>query len=809
MRKKFLLSLLGLSTVGVMSAQVYITEDKFNPNGVTNEGVVVGSFGEDMPFILWDAKNGSGAESMKMIGGQSSGQEGAGGRARFSQDGKFVAAPTWIEGIPVSTNWEKKELPDFAFNYRDIVYMSDMNLLAVGAAEDGKLGVFMKSTNNGKTWVRDHSIVEGNGPVDAPTTGIVSIAPQTWQTVLAGGMDGRLYLSQASGTGWQVVDLHPEGDESVVDTYWAMDFRYGGSWSAPVSQFGVIGMELEDGTGAVWYTEDEGETFHVATGVNGVPSHITHIGETFFMTTFNGLIQKSEDHGMTWTDVFKTTDDAGLYRLKFADDKKGVAVADNVVYITRDGGATWTRKDILPTDPSPWADGAVKWNDAVWHGDTLMVAGNGAMLYTSIDDGETFSKTTVDSDYEGDFTLLYYDRNEHSLFGQQGNFYHKTEVGTVDAFGAGIYDIEKDTWTPLPSYGQVVDRNTASPWNFSGDGQTVVGSIHAYNSADGRIVSHAAVMTRDGVIELGHRYDDQVSGELPINKTTQAKGVSYDGSVVVGFEDTWGPRYGCIWTRNEDGSYTKKMMNKDMSLNDDDYDYEDQDWCMANLVYTARSVSPDGKWIGGDGNSSWSAFGGPWLWNEKEGYVFPFGEDSQVGGSVAAITANGEKAVGWQGTGQSAWLYTKADGKTVLLQDYAEQELGYTFEDFAIASVYDISPNGRYVVGYGLTGNMDMRGYMIDLEAKGTSIEDKVVEQVKAAVYPNPVADELHVDLPFGSEDVKTTLTLVDLQGRVVRSISTASQSNVMNVSNLTDGIYVLDVNARGTRKSFKVMVRH
>ena len=98
---------------------------------------------------------------------------------------------------------------------------------------------------------------------------------------------------------------------------------------------------------------------------------------------------------------------------------------------------------------------------------------------------------------------------------------------------------------------------------------------------------------------------------------------------------------------------------------------------------------------------------------------------------------------------------------------------------------------------------------MIDLEAKGTSIEDKVVEQTKAAVYPNPVADELHIDLPFGSEDVKTTLTLVDLQGRVVRSIGTANQSNVMNVSNLTDGIYVLDVNARGTRKSFKVMVRH
>ena len=439
MRKKFLLSLLGLGTVGVMSAQVYITEDKFNPNGVTNEGVVVGSFGENMPFVLWDINKGTGAESMTMIGGQSSGQEGAGGRARFSHDGKFVAAPTWIEGIPVSTNWEKKERTDLKYDFKGIVYVSDMNLLAVGTAEDGKSGVFMKSTNNGKTWVKMESITEGNGPITSPTTGILSISPQTWTHILAGGMDGKLYLSTSSGTGWELVDLHPEGDESVVDTYWAMDFRYEGS-SSPVSQYGVIGMELEGGIGAVWYTEDEGETFNVATGVNGVPSYITHLGETFFMTTFNGLIQKSEDHGKTWTDVYKTTDGTGFYRLKFADEKKGVAVSDNVIYITRDGGATWTRKDILPSEPSPWADGAAKWNDAVWHGDTLMVAGNNAALYTSVDDGETFSKAEVDKEYEGDFTLLYYARNAYSLFGQEGNLFYKSEEETVDAFGAGIYD---------------------------------------------------------------------------------------------------------------------------------------------------------------------------------------------------------------------------------------------------------------------------------------------------------------------------------------------------------------------------------
>ena len=132
----------------------------------------------------------------------------------------------------------------------------------------------------------------------------------------------------------------------------------------------------------------------------------------------------------------------------------------------------------------------------------------------------------------------------------------------------------------------------------------------------------------------------------------------------------------------------------------------------------------------------------------------------------------------------------------------------YDFGDFVIMSVYDMSPNGRYVTGYGMRG-MDVLGYMIDLEGGTTSIESKVADQTKASVYPNPVADELHIDMPFGSDEVATTLTLVDMQGRVVRRIDTARQSNTMDVSNLTEGIYVLDVNARGTHKAFKIMVRH
>lgn len=64
---------------------------------------------------------------------------------------------------------------------------------------------------------------------------------------------------------------------------------------AGIAQYGVLGLELADGSGAVWYTTDGATSFNAASGVGGVPVYITSVGEKYFMVTRNGLIQKSED----------------------------------------------------------------------------------------------------------------------------------------------------------------------------------------------------------------------------------------------------------------------------------------------------------------------------------------------------------------------------------------------------------------------------------------------------------------------------------------------------------------------------------
>ncbi len=75
--------------------------------------------------------------------------------------------------------------------------------------------------------------------------------------------------------------------------------------------------------------------------------------------------------------------------------------------------------------------------------------------------------------------------------------------------------------------------------------------------------------------------------------------------------------------------------------------------------------------------------------------------------------------------------------------------------------------------------------------------------------YPNPVANELHVDLPFTSAKVPTTVRLIDMNGRTVRTLAAPAQSNRIDVSDLQAGHYILTVEAGSSHKSFKVLVRH
>ena len=176
-------------------------------------------------------------------------------------------------------------------------------------------------------------------------------------------------------------------------------------------------------------------------------------------------------------------------------------------------------------------------------------------------------------------------------------------------------------------------------------------------------------------------------------------------------------------------------------------------------------------------------------------------------GCVADVANDGSMAIGWEGTGQAAWIWTPEAG-AINLNDYAKDVLHLDLGDFYISSVYDMSPNGRYVTGYGFLGENPL-AYVLDMKPIDDGIEAIEANQVKAAVYPNPVSSELHVDVPYGNGEIATTMRLFDMQGRAVMSRQLTEASNSFSVENLAAGMYILRVEAGRSSKVFKVVVRH
>ena len=60
-------------------------------------------------------------------------------------------------------------------------------------------------------------------------------------------------------------------------------------------------------------------------------------------------------------------------------------------------------------------------------------------------------------------------------------------------------------------------------------------------------------------------------------------------------------------------------------------------------------------------------------------------------------------------------------------------------------------------------------------------------------IYPNPTSGTLYVQAPEGS-----TLTLIDMNGRTIAQQKVNATEEVVDLSELAQGVYLLEVNSGG-----------
>ena len=770
--KKWITVLAGMLISSSLAAQVYLRNDGLQATGVTNDGTAVGLYGENGYYYLWNPQK----NQVKNIGGITAGN-GLGGFATISADGKYVSGLTPITR-KVETQMERIHLTDDeSFTVTDIVPVGTMLYAITKSKPDGGNGMILTSSDNGKNWKRSDVNLAG--------VGLETISVLNDFVYIVGGHAGGLFATVNGGTTWSVL---PQAIASEsVEVYRSIDFRD--------EYHGIAVGLLQGGKSFIYHSPDGAETWEkIAFEVEGTPVSVCHTPNAFFLVTDKGKIYKSDESGVNWEEIKDAKN--SLRKISFGDDKVGLAIGDKIALHTTDGGVTWDELALPKASSSDWYD--VSWKD----NRTVYISGSDNTVCLSEDAGETWSE--VQSDYTQDNTDLYavYAGNALVLAGTQSNFYRQRFNDEVKVYEMARYNNDLEQWQPLGNleYIDKTDGIIGAGYAVSHDGKSIIGNTYTVsneNTSSAQIITHAVIWNeKDGLVDLGSKY-------ASLGRSARADAVNSDATVVVGWQDKRGPWKAAVWRKGNDGKWSEgKPILLDPSMSEE-VEENQMDWAMA--------VSPNGNWIGGKGrvtktgplsvSTTQHQLSEPWIYSEKTG-VIQLGmlddapAESGFHGYVRGVNNNGTMAIGYFMTSDlvsdyNMWpfIWTKDEGIQDLnkyVQNTLKQDLGTVH----LVSALSMSENERFISGWGVdTSDGQITAFVIDLSGAVTANEsaDSQLEEIK--VTYNRTNQFLQVNAPA---DIDATLTLYDMQGKIIKTQAVVSSETFISVSNIPAGIYVL-----------------
>ncbi len=756
-----------------LTGQYVVKPTFFETTGVSNQGLVSGYESQAGPYSLWNPAD----NSFQTIGGLAPGN-GIGGRAKFSNDGSRISGSS-LKTLPVSTDWERRILSDYNYIFKAMEFPAAGDGLfgyAVGQSltYNGH-GIVLRTTNGGVSW--------GAMWVDNEHRGLEAMSFPSPYLGYVGGWNQ--YFAKTQNTGWDWEVLNPAGDDDVY-IYTAIEFKD--------EQNGVVAAQLNDGVG-VYITSDGGISWTKGSGLQGIPSKIKYTGNnTYFLTTNGGHVQKSTDDGLSWTTVYSIPG-ALFLGLNFLDEQTGYVLGETYIHRTTNGGSSWTELAV-----SPGLTDGVLWRDIQWIDEQhLVITGTPDVVFESANGGQSWTWANQ-AIFNGDPALyeIAVTPTSVQICGSQGNFYFKSRISSIDVAEMAMYDANSQVWTPLGSLGIVVDNTTSAGYNISGDGLTVVGNSWA-DPANGNgttAYAHAFAWNQnEGLIDLGSIYAN-------LNRSSRAEAVSDNGDVIVGYQDFNGPWKSAVWRKNPAGGYfPNEYLLVDPEGNPDDE---------FNQLGMASAVSADGNWIGGYGDY---AFPNAWLWSENTGLLDlgNLGLPEGTTGNVAGMSADGSIVVGWYVYAPDPWtqnytpfIWTAAMG-AVDLNTFITDYLGYTMDIGPIWSANAISPNGKYITGWGLDPNIGPWGeiFTFRLELPDNWVKTSEINQAaEVKTYPNPATDFIVVE---ANERIRK-IELFDANGSLVINENPGQTKHILNTDKLPAGVYLAKIMTQKAVKTVKVI---
>ncbi len=762
MKKTTLFAIIGFALgASNLSAQFIVKPTFFETLGVSNQGLISGYEGQAGPYSIWDADNNLFYE----IGGAAPGL-GVGGAAKFSSDGRYLSGTNYIEQV-ISTDWTRRALTGFNYIFKDIEFPEGQNNTGYAAGESLTFngnGIVLKTFDGGVHWIAKW--------VDTNQNGLEAMSFPSVYTGYVGGWNGYFAKTTDAGDDWTPID--PAGNE---DVYYYKTIVFKDEYS------GVVTAALESGNSAVYYTADGGETWTAGTGMDVAPEKMCYAGgDTYFAVNISGEIQKSTDNGATWTSVYDAPET--LFGISFHNADTGIATGETNCYKTTDGGATWTPMAV----PAANMFRDVKWIDDM----NIILVSSSDAIFSSSDGGATWTWAN-EALFNGDpslYSIAVTGQDVH-VCGSQGTFYKKSLISGRIVAEMSRYDTTTEEWTALGNLGQTVDDTTSAGFYISGDGQTVVGNSWADPANGNGYTPYAhgfAWNQNEAGMDLGSLYASD-------NRSSRANAVSGNGNVIVGYQDLNGPWKSAVWRKNPAGGYFPNqylLIDPSGSATDE-----------FNQLGECSYVTPDGNWIGGEGD--YANGGQPWIWSQSTGVINLGDLSGGMGtGRVGGIAPDGSFAIGWftlfdWGSVPIPFIWTPDSGIQEF-NSFVSNTLNINTGDYQVWIPNNMSENGKYITGWGVNPTVGDFGetftFRLEMpDALGTNH----FTANQSEVYPNPVRSILNIS---GSDIDRVEVYNVSGQLLMSRAGNPISE---IDMSALSNGMYFVKTYANQQTNTHKV----
>ena len=148
----------------------------------------------------------------------------------------------------------------------------------------------------------------------------------------------------------------------------------------------------------------------------------------------------------------------------------------------------------------------------------------------------------------------------------------------------------------------------------------------------------------------------------------------------------------------------------------------------------------------------------------------------------------------------------------LLLRIQTSKRIVAIFLLFVVLSMWaaaDAYAQNKIKYTYDSAGNRLSRQKEIVVQTRGVLSDDEgepSIYETKVTIYPNPTRGMLKVDISGVEKFENARISLYDLTGTLLQQWGSISQSNAVDISDRTPGMYIMQIVYNGNTSSWKII---